>query len=104
MGDLYFVPSGHSDHLNCHHLFHYHIHPEQAKTSQPSTSLSKISQNVNCQIVSSHIHYFLKTYSSRMCNVQWDLYNIIVKICHAAIVFSVNDSIHDPHQNPKSKA
>ena len=77
-----------------------------------------------------------------MCNVQWDLYsNIIVKICHAAIVlacaadgvrllaggnnnrllfppasnltpsaaqativFSVNDSIHDPHQNPKSKA
>ena len=53
MGDLYFVPSGHSDHLNCHHLFHYHIHPEQAKTSQPSTSLSKISQNVNCQIVSS---------------------------------------------------
>ena len=45
---------------------------------------------------------------SRICNVimleQWDIYNIFVKICHTAIVFSVNDSIHDPHQNPKSKA
>ena len=34
---------------------------------------------------------------------QWDLYNIIVKICHTAIVFSVNDSIHGPHQIPNRK-
>ena len=43
-----------------------------------------------------------------MCNVtmlgQWDLCNITVKICHTAIVLFVNDSIYDPHQNPKSKA
>ena len=40
VGDLYFVPSGHSDHLNCHRLFHYHIHPEQAKASQPLKYIS----------------------------------------------------------------
>ena len=60
-GDLYFVPSGHSNHLNCHHLFNYHSNPEQVKASQPLkyTSLSKISQNVNCHKLSALSHTLL---------------------------------------------